>query len=90
MGEKLALSREEQIQHANRLLADTAKVVLFFGNQPFAQIPQVVALGDIAINLQDVTSPVAQYQVPAVPEFNALIQQLLVEYRPNDYKNECE
>ena len=155
--------------------------VKFFGNQPFAQIPQVVALGDIAINLQDVTSPVAQYQVPAkltdalasglivlatetpaladffaakalvpvneeslvdtlaryltaadaqqhreqqrqrgidyfsrclaaegyadevqrwlerihevpalVPEFNVLLQQLLVEYRPNDYKNECE
>ncbi|MCH8502452.1 MAG: glycosyltransferase [Aliidiomarina sp.] len=57
---------EPEFKAELELLAQTSGVaVKFFGNQPFAQIPQVVALGDIAINLQDTESPVAHYQVPA-------------------------
>ncbi|MGI0496381.1 tetratricopeptide repeat protein [Limnospira platensis] len=38
---------------------------LFLGNQPFNQIPDVVAVGDICILLPDGQSPVSQFQIPA-------------------------
>jgi tetratricopeptide (TPR) repeat protein/GT2 family glycosyltransferase len=38
---------------------------LFLGNQPFDEIPDVVAVGDVCVLLQDGESPVSQFQIPA-------------------------
>ncbi|MCF3609554.1 glycosyltransferase, partial [Planktothrix agardhii 1033] len=38
---------------------------LFLGNQPFDQIPDVVAVGDVCVLLQDGESAVSQFQIPA-------------------------
>ncbi|MDT9270895.1 MAG: glycoside hydrolase family 99-like domain-containing protein [Limnospira sp. PMC 1234.20] len=38
---------------------------VFVGNQPFESIPDVVAVGDICVLLQDVGSEVSQFQIPA-------------------------
>ncbi|MDT9194714.1 MAG: tetratricopeptide repeat protein [Limnospira sp. PMC 1240.20] len=38
---------------------------VFVGNQPFESIPDVVAVGDVCVLLQDVGSEVSQYQIPA-------------------------
>ncbi len=38
---------------------------LFVGNQPFESIPDVVAVGDICVLLQDVGSEVSRFQIPA-------------------------
>nr|WP_317267847.1 rhamnan synthesis F family protein [Arthrospira sp. SH-MAG29] len=38
---------------------------VFVGNQPFEQIPDVVAAGDICVLLQDSGSPVSRFQIPA-------------------------
>ncbi|MDS1344361.1 tetratricopeptide repeat protein [Planktothrix agardhii] len=38
---------------------------LFLGNQPFDEIPNVLAVGDICVFLQDGESPVSQFQIPA-------------------------
>ncbi|MDV7402935.1 hypothetical protein RZS08_66540, partial [Arthrospira platensis SPKY1] len=38
---------------------------LFLENQPFDQIPDVVAAGDICVLLQDQKSPISQFQIPA-------------------------
>jgi len=37
----------------------------FLGNQPFEKIPDIAAAGDYCVLLQDPSSPVAQFQVPA-------------------------
>jgi GT2 family glycosyltransferase/glycosyltransferase involved in cell wall biosynthesis len=49
----------------NKLLAIQGVDYRFFGNQPFDSIPEVVAMGDICVILQDPESPVSQFQVPA-------------------------
>lgn len=38
---------------------------LFIGNQPFEAAPEVVALADVVILLQQAESPIAHYQLPA-------------------------
>ncbi|WP_315688813.1 glycosyltransferase [Limnospira sp. PMC 1306.21] len=38
---------------------------VFVGNQPFESIPDVVAVGDVCVLLQDVGSEVSQFQIPA-------------------------
>ena len=37
----------------------------FIGNQPFGSIPEVVAMADVCVLLQDTNSVAAQFQVPA-------------------------
>ncbi|MEG5066201.1 glycosyltransferase [Microcoleus sp. B3-A4] len=38
---------------------------VFVGNQPFESIPDVVAVGDVCVLLQDVGSEVSRFQIPA-------------------------
>src|SRR5690606_23666393 len=38
---------------------------IFLGPQSYERAPDVVALGDICVLLQDTNSPVAQFQLPA-------------------------
>jgi len=38
---------------------------LFLGNQPFDEIPDVLAVGDVCVLLQDGESPVSRFQIPA-------------------------
>ncbi len=38
---------------------------IFIGNQPFDSIPEVTAIGDYCVLLQDIESKVSQFQVPA-------------------------
>lgn len=48
-----------------RLLGISGVEYVFIGNQPFDEIPDVVAAGDICVLLQDSGSPVSQFQTPA-------------------------
>nr|WP_246199520.1 tetratricopeptide repeat protein [Sodalinema gerasimenkoae] len=48
-----------------RLLGISGVDYVFVGNQPFESIPDVVAVGDICVLLQDVGSEVSQFQIPA-------------------------
>lgn len=48
-----------------QLLAKKGVNYHFIGNQPYDSIPEVVAMGDICILLQDLNSLVSQFQVPA-------------------------
>ncbi|MDT9281937.1 MAG: glycosyltransferase, partial [Limnospira sp. PMC 1293.21] len=48
-----------------RLLGISGVEYVFVGNQPFDEIPDVVAAGDICVLLQDGGSPVSQFQTPA-------------------------
>lgn len=46
-------------------LQATGAQIQFLPNQPFALVPDILAIADTCVLMQDATSPVAQWQVPA-------------------------
>ena len=56
----------------------------FLGNQPFDRIPEIVAIGDCCVLLQDRSSPVSQFQVPAkLSDALGMGLVILVNYVPS-------